>query len=263
MKHTVSDVCAVLEKFAPLSLQEPYDNAGLILGNREQLVTGILIALDATLEVIDEAINLGYNLIVTHHPFIFKGLKTITGKNQTENCLIKAIRNDIAIYAGHTNVDSVRGGVNERMAVKLGLIDSSILVPLNQSACDCGLGMVGFLPESLSETDFLLLVKKTFLCDRIRYSTLTGKVVRKVALCGGSGSEFLENALSIGADAYLTGEAKYHEFFTHASEILLIDAGHYETEQFTKDIFFEILSENFSTFAVRISVVETNPVHYL
>ena len=260
---TVGDVCAVIEKFAPLSLQEPYDNSGLIFGNREQLITGVLIALDATLEVIDEAIGLGYNMIVTHHPFIFKGLKTITGKNHTENCLIKAIRNDIAIYAGHTNVDSVRGGVNERMAEKLGLIQTSILVPVPQKECDCGLGMVGLLSESLSETDFLERIKKTFLCERIRFSALTGKRIQKVALCGGSGSEFLENALSIGADAYLTGEAKYHEFFTHASEILLVDAGHYETEQFTKDIFFEILSENFSTFAVRISVVETNPVHYL
>ncbi|MCX6308658.1 MAG: Nif3-like dinuclear metal center hexameric protein [Bacteroidia bacterium] len=261
--NNVGAVCDVLEAFAPLSLQEPYDNAGLILGNREQEVTGVLIALDVTLEVIDEAISLGYNLIVTHHPFIFKGLKTINGKNLTENCLIKAIRNDIAMYAGHTNVDSVRGGVNERMADKLGLTDTSILVPIQQSGCDCGLGMVGLLPESLSETQFLHLVKQTFHCERIRYSTLTGKTIRKVALCGGSGSEFLENALSMGADAFLTGEAKYHEFFTHASEILLVDAGHYETEQFTKDIFFEILSENFSTFAVRISEVETNPVHYL
>jgi len=261
--NTVGDVCAVLEAFAPLSLQEPYDNAGLILGNRDQEVSGILIALDATLEVIDEAIALGCNLIVTHHPFIFKGLKTITGKNHTENCLIKAIRNDIAIYAGHTNVDSVRGGVNERMAEKLGLTETSILVPMQQATCDCGLGMVGILQETMSEIDFLQHIKKTFLCERIRFSARTGKSIRKVALCGGSGSEFLENALSIGADAYITGEAKYHEFFTHASEILLVDAGHYETEQFTKDIFFELLSENFSTFAVRISEVETNPVHYL
>lgn len=260
---TVGDVCAVLESFAPLSLQESYDNAGLILGNQAQAVTGILIALDATLAVIDEAINLGCNMIVTHHPFIFKGLKTITGKNHTENCLIKAIRNDIAIYAGHTNVDAVRGGVNERMAEKLGLTDKAILVPVNRTECDCGLGMIGNLPTSLDEREFLELIKTIFRCERIRFSAPRGKKVQRVALCGGSGSEFLENALVSGADAYLTGEAKYHEFFTHADEILLVDAGHYETEQFTKDIFFEILSENFSTFAVRISEVETNPVHYL
>jgi dinuclear metal center YbgI/SA1388 family protein len=260
---TIGDVCEVLESFAPLSLQESYDNAGLILGKRTQVVSGILIALDATLDVIDEAVSLGYNLIVSHHPFIFKGLKTITGSNHTENCLIKAIRNDIAIYAGHTNVDSVRGGVNERMAEKLGLTDTSILVPISGKDCDCGLGMIGSLPTSLSEVDFLNLIKITFKCERIRFSALRGKYIQKVALCGGSGSEFLENALACGADAYLTGEAKYHEFFTHASEIVLIDAGHFETEQFTKDIFFEILSENFSTFAVRISEVETNPVHYL
>ncbi|HET9570096.1 MAG TPA: Nif3-like dinuclear metal center hexameric protein [Bacteroidales bacterium] len=260
---TIGDVCAVLESFAPLSLQESYDNAGLILGNKAQVVTGVLIALDATLEVIDEAIRLGFNLIVTHHPFIFKGLKTITGKNHTENCLIKAIRNDVAIYAGHTNVDAVRGGVNERMAEKLGLTNTCILVPSTQHDCDCGLGMVGSLQKSISEADFLQLVKTTFHCERIRFSALRGRSIQKVALCGGSGSEFLENALANGADAFLTGEAKYHEFFTHASEILLVDAGHYETEQFTKDIFFDLLSENFSTFAVRISVVETNPVHYL
>lgn len=260
---TVGDVCSVLESFAPLSLQESYDNAGLILGNRDQVVTGVLIALDATLEVIDEAVLLGCNLIVTHHPFIFKGLKTITGKNHTENCLIKAIRNDIAIYAGHTNVDSVRGGVNERMAIKLGLTETSILVPNLQKDCDCGLGMMGTLPTSMPESEFLQLIKTTFNCERIRFSALRGKNIHKVAMCGGSGSEFLENALAGGADAFLTGEAKYHEFFTHASEILLVDAGHYETEQFTKDIFFELISENFSTFAVRISEVETNPVHYL
>lgn len=260
---TVGDVCAVLESFAPLSLQESYDNAGLILGNQGQAVTGVLIALDATLSVIDEAIRLGCNLIVTHHPFIFKGLKTITGKNHTENCLIKAIRNNIAIYAGHTNVDAVRGGVNERMADKLGLIEASILVPLHRTDCDCGLGMIGNLPTSLSEGDFLELVKTVFHCERIRFSAPRGKNIKRVALCGGSGSEFLENALASSADAYLTGEAKYHEFFTHADEILFVDAGHYETEQFTKDIFFEILSENFSTFAVRISEVEANPVHYL
>jgi dinuclear metal center YbgI/SA1388 family protein len=260
---TIGDVCAVLESFAPLSLQESYDNAGLILGNREQEVTVILIALDATLAVIDEAVRLGCNLIVTNHPFIFKGLKTITGKNHTENCLIKAIRNDIAIYAGHTNMDAVRGGVNERMADKLDLIDRSILVPIRPSDCDCGLGMIGTLPQALTEEAFLQLLKSTFHCERIRFSAPRGKNIRRVAMCGGSGSEFLEKALAEGADAYLTGEAKYHEFFTHADEILLVDAGHYETEQFTKDIFFEILSENFSTFAVRISEVEANPVHYL
>jgi dinuclear metal center YbgI/SA1388 family protein len=260
---TIGEVCDVLESFAPLTLQESYDNAGLILGNKSQKLTGILIALDVSLNVLDEAIEQDCNLIVTHHPFIFKGLKTINGKNHTENCLIKAIRNDLAIYAGHTNVDAVRGGVNERMCEKLGLQDTSILVPISGNACDCGLGMIGSLPNSMTEQDFLQLVKKTFQCEHVRFSTIRDKEIKRVALCGGSGSSFLEIALERGADVYLTGEAKYHEFFTHADEILLIDAGHYETEQFTKDIFFEILSENFSTFAVRISEVETNPVHYL
>jgi dinuclear metal center YbgI/SA1388 family protein len=259
----VGDICTLLESFAPLSLQEPYDNAGLILGNRETEVTGVLISLDATLEVIDEAIALGYNMIVTHHPFIFKGLRTITGKNHTEDCLIKAIKKDIILYAGHTNMDAVRGGVNERIADKLGLTHSSILVPGSRKDLDYGLGMIGILSETLSETEFLNLVKQTFHCQGIRHSALRGKDIRKVALCGGSGSEFLEDALLAGADVFLTGEAKYHEFFTHASDILLVDAGHYETEQFTKEVFFELISKKLPTFAVRISVVETNPVHYL
>lgn len=260
---TIGDVTAVLESFAPLSLQESYDNAGLILGNPNQEVVGILIALDVTLAVIEEAITSGCNLIVTHHPLIFKGLKTITGKNNTEKCLVKAIQNNLAIYAGHTNVDSVRNGVTGRMAEKLGLTETTILVPIDRSEGVYGLGMIGTLPKSLTEKEFLHLVKTTFQCDRIRFSSPRGKNIKRVALCGGAGSEFLVQAMAGGADAYVTGEAKYHEFFTNASEILLIDAGHYETEQFTKDIFFEILSENFSTFAVRISEVETNPVHYL
>jgi dinuclear metal center YbgI/SA1388 family protein len=259
---TVGDICSILEDFAPLSLQESYDNAGLILGKTGTEVTGILISLDVTEDVIKEAITLGFNMILTHHPLIFKGIRKINGKNNTENCLIKAIRNDIAVYAGHTNVDTVRGGVNERMADKLGLSQRAILVPGSSVEPENGLGMIGFLSESLSESAFLTKVKETFGCQQLRHSKLIGKPIQKVALCGGSGSEFLEEALRMGADAFLTGEAKFHEFLAHAHEILLIDAGHYETEQFTKEVFFELISKKLPTFAVRISAVETNPVHY-
>ena len=259
---TVGDICALLEEFAPLSLQESYDNAGLILGNPAQVVTGVLIALDVTDAVLDEAIELGCNVIITHHPLIFAGIKHINGKNHTEQCLIKAIKNDLALYAGHTNVDSVRGGVNDRMADKLKLSERCLLSNSGNTQSETGLGIVGYLPKSYSEIEFLELVQTTFHSQRIKHSKLNGRNIRKVALCGGAGSNFLETAQKSGADVFLTGESKYHEFFVQADDILLVDAGHYETEQYTKEVFFELLSKKLPTFAVRISAVESNPVHY-
>jgi len=263
---SVRDICNLLEDFAPLSYQESYDNAGLILGNRDAKLHGVLICLDVTEAVIDEAIYLVFNMILSHHPLIFKGLKSITGKTYVEDCLVKAIKQDIAIYAGHTNVDSVLPGVNGKIAEKLGLLNTRILVPGTtdlRSTEEYGLGVIGDLPEAANELDFLNLVKNTFNCSSIRYSLLTGKPIRKVAVCGGSGSEFLEQAKKAGADVFLTGEARYHEFFTQGQDILLIDAGHYETEQFTKEVFFDLISKKFPTFAVRISKAEINPVYYL
>lgn len=263
---TVNDLCILMEDFAPLSYQEDYDNAGLILGKREVELKGVLICLDVTEPVIDEAISLGYNLILSHHPLIFKGVKTITGKSHVEECLVKAIKNDISIYAGHTNVDSVRNGVNGKMADKLGLLNCNILIPRsskNEEGQEHGLGMVGYLPVAESEVEFLERVKTTFRCQYLRHSTLTGRLVKRVALCGGAGSEFLAEAKAAGADVFLTGEARYHEFFTQGQHIMLIDAGHYETEQFTKEVFLDLISKKFPTFAVRVSMCETNPVCYL
>src|SRR5665647_544751 len=191
---TLNDICQLLEDFAPLAYQEKYDNAGLILGKRDAEIKGTLICLDVTENIIDEAISLGYNLIISHHPLIFKGIKSITGKTYIEDCLVKAIKNDIAIYAGHTNVDSVNQGVNGKIAEKLGLLNCRILVPVstgNQEGEEYGLGMVGDLPAAESEINFLNRVKTTFHCERLRHSSLIEKPIRRVALCGGSGSEFL------------------------------------------------------------------------
>lgn len=256
----------LIEDFAPLSYQEDYDNAGLILGKRDDVLKGILICLDVTEPVIDEAISLGYNLILSHHPLIFKGLKSITGKSHEEECLVKAIKKDISIYAGHTNVDSVRNGVNGKIAEKLGLENCHILIPgssENKKGQEHGLGMVGDLPSAESEAEFLERVKTTFQCQCLRHSILTGKLVKRVAVCGGAGSEFLADAKVAGADVFLTGEAHFHEFFTQGQHIMLIDAGHYETEQFTKEVFLDLISKKFPTFAVRVSMCETNPVFYL
>ncbi|HEY5499962.1 MAG TPA: Nif3-like dinuclear metal center hexameric protein [Bacteroidales bacterium] len=260
---TVNDICEIMEDFAPLSYQETYDNAGLILGSRDACLKGVLVCLDVTEPVLDEAISLGFNMIVSHHPLIFKGIKSITGSNYIEDCLVKAIKNDVAIYAGHTNVDSVREGVNGKMAEKLGLEQCHILAPASTGNEEFGLGMVGNLPVGESELDFLQRVKKTFHCQRLRHSALTGKTILRVALCGGSGSEFIVQARAAGADVFLTGEARFHEFFTQGHNILLIDAGHYETEQFTKEVFFDLISKKLPTFEVRISRAEINPVYYL
>ena len=262
---TVQDICTLLESVAPLAYQESYDNAGLIVGNGYTVVTGVMICLDVSEPVIDEAIRNGCNLIISHHPLIFKGLKNITGNGRVVACLVKAIKHDLAIYASHTNLDSVLNGVNGMIARKIGLKDAEVLVP-NQpfnASEPYGLGVVGNLETAVDEDEFLHLVKQTFKCQCLRYSVLTGKKVQRVAVCGGSGSEFLNQAKLAGATVFLTGEAHYHEFFTEGQDILLIDAGHFETEQFTKELFFEIISKKSPTFAIHISAAEKNPVNYL
>ena len=262
----VQDVCALLEDFAPLAYQEPYDNAGLIVGKRDMPLKGVLVCLDVSEPVIDEALKLGFNMIVSHHPLIFKGVKSITGNNHVNDCLVKAIKNDLAIYAGHTNVDSVINGVNGKMAEKLGLTNVSILALVNAASkpeSQYGLGVVGELKSPVSEEKFLQLVKKTFCCKVLRHSAFTGQKVQRVGICGGSGSEFLNQAIGAGATVFLTGEAHYHDFFTEGLGIMLIDAGHYETEQYTKEVFFDLISKKMPKFAVRISTVEQNAVQYL
>jgi dinuclear metal center YbgI/SA1388 family protein len=259
----IGDICNVLEAFAPLDLQESYDNSGLIIGSRADEATGVLICLDVTPEVLDEAISLGYNMILSHHPVIFNGLKKLVGANLTEQISIKAIRHHLNIYAGHTNVDVARGGVNDQMAKKLGLKQSTVFMPSRSENDQAyGLGIIGELEKPLSESEFLERVKTTFHCNRIRHSGLKGKTIQKVALCGGSGASLISQAIIQNADAYLTGEAKYNDFLDHADQLLFVDAGHYETEQFTKEIFLDLLSKKFPTFALRISTKETNPVQY-
>lgn len=260
----VKDITDLLEAFAPLKYQEAYDNSGLIVGDYNAEIKGVLICLDVTEEVLDEAIDLGFNMIVSHHPLIFRGIKNIKTKRRIDSCLVKAIKNDINIYACHTNADSVINGVNGKIAEKLCMRDIQILSEVSGNNNDehFGLGIVGNLETEIDEEEFLKIIKRTFKCKCVRHSALTGKKVKCLAVCGGSGSEFVENAIRSGASVLLTGEAKYHEFFTQGMEIMLVDAGHYETEQFTKELFLDIISKKFPTFAVRISTVENNPVKY-
>ena len=361
----IVDIIRVLETIAPLTLQENYDNAGLLTGRPEWECTGIICSLDSTEEVIVEAKKRGCNLIVAHHPIIFGGLKQITGNTYVERTIITAIKNDIAIYAIHTNLDNILEGVNGRIADKLGLINLQILQakqgqlmklftfapvleaekirlalfeagagnigeysevsfiseglgrfkgsqktnpfvgqpgkfheekeakievifpayvknqilralflahPYEEVAYDLvslandyqsfGSGLVGELPEEMEETGFFHMLKTSFQLKAIRHTPFLGKKIRKVAVCGGSGSFLTRKAISSGADVYISSDIKYHEFFDADNRILLADIGHWESEQFTSELLIEILQAKFPTFAVLKSEVNTNPVNY-
>ncbi|MDX5419578.1 MAG: Nif3-like dinuclear metal center hexameric protein, partial [Hymenobacteraceae bacterium] len=345
----MADIIRVLEDYAPIPYQESYDNSGLQTGNASEAVTGVLLTLDCTEAVIDEAIAKGCNLVVAHHPVIFKGLKSLTGRSYVERTIIKAIRHNIAIYASHTNLDSVHNGVNAKIAEKLQLTNIKMLstkpqtlmqlvffVPVENTEevlsaihkagagqigeySDCsfqvqgtgrflptehadptigepgkaeqvqenrvevifpafkqqkimqallqvhpyeevahyltqlentnqevGIGMIGELREPLSEEAFLAYIKEKMQLDVVRYTPIGEKTIRRVAVCGGSGSFLTKDALKNGADAYVTADVKYHEFFDAEGQLLIADIGHYESEVFTKEIFYDTISKNFA-----------------
>ena len=254
----------VLETIAPLHLQESYDNAGLIVGNPMMEVKGVTVCLDSTEAVVDEAIASGHNVIVAHHPIIFAGLRKLTGKTYIERCIIKAIKNDIAIYAIHTNLDNVlENGVNEKIAQRLGLEDYSILMPKNPSNTEIGSGIIGHLKNPTSTDLFLESVKEKMKADCLKHTEVLTESVQKIAVCGGSGSFLLEQAIAENCDVFISADFKYHQFFDANNQIVIIDIGHFETEQFTIDLLVEIISNNFSNFAAQFTKVNTNPVKYI
>lgn len=362
----VSEITKYLESIAPLGSQESYDNSGLIVGNPNQEVSGILVSLDCTEEVVDEAISLGVNLIISHHPIVFKGLKKITGKNYVERTVVKAIKNDIALYAIHTNLDNYKQGVNAEIGRRLGLKHLRVLAPKNDALVkvavfcpldavtkvsqamfaagageigeyaecafevegtghftpseaaqptigkanqresvaekrievlcskhllsnviramksvhpyeevahdiypllnanqDEGAGMIGELENEVSVKEYLTSVKETFNCGVIKYTKSSKQTIKKVAFCGGSGAFLIYQAKAQGADLYITGDVKYHEFFDGEDQLIIADIGHYESEQFTMNLLNVILTKNFTTFAVHLSKVNTNPINYL
>lgn len=363
----IGEITNFLETVAPLAMQESYDNAGLIVGDRQTEATGALISLDVTEDVVDEAISLGYNLIIAHHPFVFGGLKRFNGSNYVERTLIKAIKNDIAVYASHTNLDNMLvNGVNSKIAQKIGLTDVKILAPMGGSLCkivtfvpqkhaetvreamfsagagcignygSCsyntqgqgtfkaqegcnpfvgeigrihfedetkietiapkylvgkvvdalckahpyeepaydiypldnkfdmvGSGIVGNLPQPEDAQDFLLRVKETFSCGVIRHTRLPQTPISRVAVCGGAGSFLVNDAVRSGADILLTADIKYHQFFDAPYPFVLADIGHYESEQFTKELFYELVKGKFTNFAVQLAKVNTNPIKYV
>ena len=362
----LSQITQLIESVAPLSFQESYDNAGLIIGHPDDEISGILVTLDITEAVLDEAIGKNLNLIVAHHPVIFSGIKKLNNRNYTERCVAKAIKNDIAIYAAHTNLDSVFGGVNSMICQKLGLQNCRILAPMpnflkklvtfvptadaekvrtalfeagaghigNYDSCSfnqtgtgsfrgneqtnpyvgeknqlhfeeetrvetifprhlqsrviqallnahpyeevaydiypldnefpqAGIGMIGELSKPSDEMEFLRKLQSTFHSPAVKYTRLLGKPIRRVAVCGGSGSSYLKNAMAQKADIFISGDFKYHQFFDAEDQILVADIGHYESEQFTKEVFYELLTKKIPKFAIHLSELSTNPVNYL
>ena len=354
-----------LDTAVPLAFQESYDNCGLQTGDPEAEVNSVLLALECTEEVLSEASEKGSNLIVTHHPLIFSGLKQISGKNPTERIVMRAIREGIAIYSAHTNLDIISGGVSSVMARKLGLKDVKVLQPLkdkllklvtfipqshteqvrkalfeagagvigNYDMCgfitegtgsyrggadsnpfagepgklhfekeerfetilyshlknrvikallqshpyeevaydlykldnhsdNAGLGAIGLLTEEMNEKSFLAHLQNTFGTGCIKHNILSGRKIRKVALCGGSGSGLLSDAIAAGADAFVTGDIKYHTFFDAGNKILFADIGHYESEKYSVEILFDLIIKKFPKFAVRFSEINTNPINY-
>ena len=252
-----------LEQYAPLPLQDSYDNAGLQIGlTAEQEVTGALLCLDVTEAVIDEAERMGCNLIVAHHPLLFRGLKSITGQSHVERCVIKAIQKGIGIYAAHTNLDNAEGGVNYRIAATLGLTCLSFL-DAKPGAVAAGAGVIGELPVVEDELEFLERVKALFGIRCMRHNQLRGRKIRRVALCGGAGGFLLSDAIARGADAFLTGEMRYHDYFGHEDELLIAEMGHYESEQYTIDLLAEVLHRQFPELKIVRTSLNTNPINYL
>ncbi|MFY0688596.1 MAG: Nif3-like dinuclear metal center hexameric protein [Cyclobacteriaceae bacterium] len=362
----VKDIAKTLQQWAPIAYQESYDNSGLLVGSMDTEIESISITLDVTEAVIDEAISTGANLIVAHHPLIFKGIKSLTGNHWVERCIIKAIKHDIAIYAIHTNLDNVNSGVNHKITELIGLEHVSILSPKKSTLTklvtfvpkkdaekvrkslfeagageigkydhcsfttegtgsfrpgneanpavgvvhkdeqvnedrievifpnhlssqvisglqnahpyeevayfltdlkninqEVGAGMIGQLPKPMSTELFLNKLKKDMGLNVIKHTKLCKPSIKSVAVCGGSGSFLLSTARAKGADIFITGDFKHHEFFEADEQIIITDIGHYESEVFTKDLIYDFLREKFANIALRLSEVNTNPINYL
>ena len=259
---TVKDVLNCITEIAPLQWQESYDNAGLQVGDLEGEVHKALICLDITEEIVDEAIAKGCDLIVSHHPLIFRGLKHLTPETYIERAVMKAIRHNIAMISMHTNLDNSHLGVSRVLAERLGLKRLRILQPSVSEPELCGAGMMGEFDQPMEETVFLSLVAEQLGSPCLHHSALTGRSISRVALCGGSGSPFMQDALRLKADAYLTADIKYHDFFVPEGRMLLVDGGHFETEQFTKELIYELIRKKFPTFAAEIAETNTNAIHY-
>ena len=269
----IYQVVDALEHYAPLPLQEGYDNAGLQVGLTEAVeVSGALLCLDVTEDVVDEAIRKGCNLIVSHHPLIFRKLARISDENYVQRTVRKAIKNDITIVSMHTNMDAAKGGVKFKIAEKLGLRNLRFFGGEKEiDGVKGGEGVIGEITDEadtlhadgIAGDDLVLMLRERFQAECVQCNQLLRRPIRKVALCGGAGSFLLDAAIAAGADAFITGEMHYHEFFGHEQEIQICVIGHYQSEQFTSEIFRSIITEKCPGVKCEISEVNTNPIIYL
>lgn len=263
----INKVVDALEQYAPLPLQEGYDNAGLQVGLTETVeVSGALLCLDVTEQVVEEAIEKGCNLIVSHHPLIFRKLARISDENYVQRTVRKAIKNDIAIVSMHTNMDAATGGVNFKIAEKLGLKNLKFFAGEKEvDGVKGGEGVIGEVSETdgWAADDLVLLLRDKFAVESVQCNQLLRRPIRRVALCGGAGSFLLDAAIQAGADAFVTGEMHYHEYFGHEQEIQICVIGHYQSEQFTSEIFKSIIEEKCPGVKCFISEINTNPIIYL
>jgi len=264
----IKEVLSALERFAPLPLQEDYDNAGLQVGLTEAEVSGALLCLDVTESIVDEAVRRGCNLIVAHHPLIFRRLSCVSDRDYVQRTVFKAIREGVCIAAMHTNLDNVRGGVNWKIAEKLGMRHLEVLgeqqsYRSSQGDYSYGSGVVGELPEAMPAVNFIQLLKDTFEVKCMKTNQLLSRRIRRVALCGGAGSFLLRDAIAAGADAFVTGEMGYHEFFGHEQQIQVCVIGHYQSEQYTPELLAELLAKSCPEVKTMIAETCTNPIIYV
>lgn len=258
----IREVIDALECFAPLPLQESYDNAGLQVGLTEAEVSGVLLCLDVTEKVVDEAVALGCNLIVSHHPLLFRGLKCISGANYVQRTVMKSIQKGVTVVSMHTNYDNALNGVNYKIAQKIGLHNVMFLGDETQKAGH-GSGVVGQLDESMAARDFIDMVKRVLNADDASCNQLLRRKISSVALCGGAGSFLLDEAIKCKADAFVTGEMHYHEYFGHEQEIQILVVGHYESEQFTNEIFRSVIAKACPDVKTYLTKTNTNPIIHL
>ena len=254
----VKDITAAIEQFAPLSIQEGWDNSGLCIGAPEDEVHGVLVGFDCTPELVDEAVARGCDMVVTHHPLIFRGLKRIQGGEPVADAVIRAVRAGVAVYAAHTTADKVIAGVSGAMARRLGLRD----IALMEDEGGYGLGAVGTLPHPMTGEEAIAYVKEKFGLTAVRVSKPVA-CVEKVVMCGGSGASEIDAARATGAQLYISGDISYHHFFTPEG-FMVMDIGHFESEVDIVEILSKVIREKFPTFAVRISdnLGRSNPVRY-
>lgn len=259
----IKQVLCALEQFAPLPLQESWDNAGLQVGLTEAEVSGALLCLDVNESIIDEAIAKGCNLIVSHHPLLFRGLKQVGDSNYVQRCVIKAIKNDIVVVSMHTNLDNAKDGVNWKIAEKLGLTDVEFFAQKSVDGVEAGSGVVGYLAEPQAAAVFVQTVKARFQVACAQCNELLERPIRKVAICGGAGDFLLDDAVSQGADAFITGEMHYHQYFDYEQKIQICVIGHYQSEQYTTEVFADIISKACPEVRTVIAETNTNPIIYI